>query len=222
VIYCKVELVTNSIQKCVLNRVIVDWINKFKLDENGWHDFRNITFAVYRGFWYWLHHGKMVSDEVIAEHEYPSDWIEPDKKESKPLALSMAIELYFLGEDYGIYSLEDFAMNFIFNHYRKNRTMPSTVRVSHIYYDEDKERKMYKGHLQLFCVDLYYLFGEKNITKMLDRNEDTPREFLGNIFRRHCQLIIDTDRTFAVEYPTLKLKDYMHNVEFYAHASIRK
>jgi hypothetical protein len=199
-----------SIHEYLLEKYWPNWNDDF---DNMLSSF-GITVVVFRGLIHWLYHGDIVDDETIGETDLPDEWLKNEKPE--PLALRMAIELYFVGQDYGIKHLQDCAMSVIFHYHKKTRAVPGIDSLQKIYLEDGKSmrRGNCRGHLQLFCADLYYHLGCENVSTLLDVNtekEQCPREFLENFLRRRFQLLKGSTASHSV----LKLKDYLLNPEAY-------
>ncbi|KAF1960336.1 hypothetical protein CC80DRAFT_582896 [Byssothecium circinans] len=158
-----------------------------------------VTLPAFCGFLHWAYNREIPNDETIKKFPYPEE--EENSGERGPLSCSMAIELYDFAKTTKKLRLLNRATSFLFNYFKKHRTVPSINCLRHIYSVGFALNCKWGGDgLRRLFADIYYHLGCKELP---DNVQDTfSHQFLAYTFRRHCQLLSKTATPF------LKLADY--------------
>ncbi|KAF2117693.1 hypothetical protein BDV96DRAFT_644042 [Lophiotrema nucula] len=145
--------------------------------------------CTFRGLIELLYDRHLPTDDLIRVVKYPENWDYVEEsdlaKEEAPLALSLAVEVFYLARHFSMHSIANKAMTFIFNHYKQHRTIPSTARIRQIF---EKERcgkeELFVG-LEDFIIDLCY---KSDTTGDRDNLELLPPYFLAGIYFKNSEL----------------------------------
>ncbi|KAF2441702.1 hypothetical protein P171DRAFT_446543 [Karstenula rhodostoma CBS 690.94] len=204
-----------SVHEGLLQHIIPSWGSAFGPSErfprvgNAWAIPDTSPWA-FCGFMHWLYNQELPNETMLKEKECPHGF--DIGTESEPLACSMAVDLYDIGQMLGVTSLRDAALAHVFREYQSANIVPDMDRTWQVFgFDGQKERT---GNICELLVDVCLKRKElcrPLIQEAADIGADLlPRDFVFGLCVGHFKLDkpnADCNVTNNFQGP-LKLSDY--------------